>query len=685
MAVVEIELKGKDNASKAAKKVADSLSDVDKALLKLAQNEASTKALDEAKKKFEQLTDAEKAAIINTDKVSRELAAAAREADKVARATPQASAVFFGLAKSALGAVGGYAALRTAALAAAKYMQESAKAAAESAQVDAKLEAILKATGGAAGMTADELDNLANALSKQAGIDDEVIKGAESIMLTFRNIAGDAFPRAMQAAIDMQTTFGGLESASMQLGKALNDPVAGMGALSRSGITFSDTQKEQIKNFVAMNDIASAQAIILAEVEAQVGGTAKAMNEAGDGSENLAVAVGNLSEAFGEGLLPATRETNTALTELAEKTAPVASSLGDFIGDIGLSLIDAAEGTNVLTFGFDDLAKAGKEFLATRIDKSLERQADLADSASRNYTAMAQAAEASAGGVSELGNSAVLTAEQIEEANKATTEYYEGLIGRIENVQSANEKYAESTADLTAKHADLQKEIDGLIAQGWSEEGEKVLELKDKQNDLANKMKEVQSTYSAAMNQMVLDQIKLNLTVDDGKFDSEDFQQYLDVAGAMGLMDEKSIELAKTQEMLSKKYTDGKIGADELKAALDMLASGKYDIDVVLKTLMTGITGDFAQTTQSQSFFAKEGPKQPDDMRATGTGGAWMTVPPGHPNDSYTVGLTSGEKYNVQTAGQAAQSGGASTDWNMVAQIFASTLGPELDRRLIGV
>ncbi len=73
----------------------------------------------------------------------------------------------------------------------------------------------------------------------------------------------------MQATVDLQTTFGTLESASVQLGKALNDPIKGVTALNKSGVTFSDQQKDMIKNFVKTNEVAKAQDIILSEIEKQ--------------------------------------------------------------------------------------------------------------------------------------------------------------------------------------------------------------------------------------------------------------------------------------------------------------------------------------------------------------------------------------------------------------------------------
>ncbi len=51
------------------------------------------------------------------------------------------------------------------------------------------------------------------------------------------------------------------------------------------------------------------------------------------------------------------------------------------------------------------------------------------------------------------------------------------------------------------------------------------------------------------------------------------------------------------------------------------------------------------------------GQENPDKGEATGTGGMYRTVPGGYPNDSYFVGLTSGEKYAVLTPGQQRQQG----------------------------
>jgi hypothetical protein len=152
----------------------------------------------------------------------------------------------------------------------------------------------------------------AKALESTTAIDAEIIKAAQAKLATFSEVAKstDAMARATKIAADMQAAgFGSMESSSVMLGKALQDPVKGVTALTRVGVTFTDAQKEQIKAMVAAGDTAGAQAMIYEALETQVGGVAEAT---ADDSAKLALAFGNVSEAIGAVLLPVL----TALTPI---------------------------------------------------------------------------------------------------------------------------------------------------------------------------------------------------------------------------------------------------------------------------------------------------------------------------------------------------------------------------------
>lgn len=200
-------------------------------------------------------------------------------------------------------------------------------AADESAKVMAKTEAVIKATGGAAHLTATQVSDLAGALSEKTAVDDEAIQTGANMLLTFKNVrneagkGADVFNRATAAAVDLSSAgFGSIESASVMLGKALQDPEKGMTALAKSGVTFTEQQKSQVESMVEANDMLGAQKLILKEVEGQVGGTAAASATAMD---RIKLAAGNAMEKIGAALLPLVDTLLPIFTDLIEQILPV--------------------------------------------------------------------------------------------------------------------------------------------------------------------------------------------------------------------------------------------------------------------------------------------------------------------------------------------------------------------------
>ncbi|MEM7298205.1 MAG: hypothetical protein AAF391_08070, partial [Bacteroidota bacterium] len=181
----------------------------------------------------------------------------------------------------------------------------------EQEQAIAQVRAGLESTGFVAGRTLSELKKKAADLQDNTIFGDErILKEATAQLLTFTNIAGINFDRTQKAALDLATRLDGdLKSSSIQLGKALNDPVANLSALSRSGIQFSEDQKKVIKELANTNRLAEAQTIILDELEKQYGGSAEAAAEAGlGGFKQLQNSIGDLKEEIGELLLAGSGE-----------------------------------------------------------------------------------------------------------------------------------------------------------------------------------------------------------------------------------------------------------------------------------------------------------------------------------------------------------------------------------------
>lgn len=184
-----------------------------------------------------------------------------------------------------------------------------------------ELAQVIESTGGIAGVTADEANSYAEAISKVTNFTDDAVLKGENMLLTFTNIGSDVFPRATAAMVDMGAKFGNIDTASVQLGKALNDPIKGVGALSKIGVTFTEQQKEQIKAMMAVNDIAGAQGIILAEVEKQVGGLAEAVADPAIQMQN---AWADAKEEVGMAVIP-------VLNKLSQIALPMISSALQFV------------------------------------------------------------------------------------------------------------------------------------------------------------------------------------------------------------------------------------------------------------------------------------------------------------------------------------------------------------------
>ena len=146
------------------------------------------------------------------------------------------------------------------------FLVDSTKKAMEAEKVQAELNAVLKSTKGAAGMSASEISNMADALSKVTPFEDEAIMKGQSMLLTFTNIGKNVFPMATEAMLNLAQKFGSMDSASTQLGKALQDPVNGVTALRRVGVMLTDQQEKQVKEFVKQGKIADAQKVILGEL-----------------------------------------------------------------------------------------------------------------------------------------------------------------------------------------------------------------------------------------------------------------------------------------------------------------------------------------------------------------------------------------------------------------------------------
>lgn len=212
-----------------------------------------------------------------------------------------------------------------------------------------RLDAVLKATGGAAGYSAEQLQTMADNLEATTTHDADSILNLQSKLLTFKAVQGEVFQEAVKLSLDLADDgFGSAEGAAVQLGKALEDPVKGIGALTRVGVSFNEQQKKQIASFVEANELAKAQAIVLEAVAGQVGGVSEALGKTDFGRATILTnQIGKFREELGRIFSPIANKfleiklaAVKAFAGLAGTIAPFLSKAAEFVKEF---VIDAIE------------------------------------------------------------------------------------------------------------------------------------------------------------------------------------------------------------------------------------------------------------------------------------------------------------------------------------------------------
>jgi phage-related protein len=245
------------------------------------------------------------------------------------------------IAKGAFSAIGGFALNAASAIAGTvvsgitDIAKNSFKAAVDAERSFSQLEAVIESTGMMAGWSAEEVDQLANELSAASGrsvFGDEAIRDAQSILLTFTQIQGTNFATATESILDMSQALGmDLNSASMMVGKALNDPIKGMAALGRSGVSFTADQKALVEAMMDVGDVAGAQKVIMDEMAVQFGGSAAKATETLEGKMKIFnERLGDIYEVIGNALMPImTKLASLVLTHVL----PIVGQLGQVLNE----------------------------------------------------------------------------------------------------------------------------------------------------------------------------------------------------------------------------------------------------------------------------------------------------------------------------------------------------------------
>jgi hypothetical protein len=207
--------------------------------------------------------------------------------------------------KSVLRLAGAYISLRS--------IGSVTSAAREQIRSERKLAAVIRATGGAAGFSLEQMKEYASELQNVTNFGDEATLSAMGILATYKNIKGDMFKLAVERAMDIAETFGGdLESNINLMGKALNDPIEGMSALKKKGVVLSAQDKVRVRQLQLQGDLLGAQKILMAEIAGQVGGVARRV---ADPITQMGDQWSDIKEKLGQGILFVVQPFTHAITE----------------------------------------------------------------------------------------------------------------------------------------------------------------------------------------------------------------------------------------------------------------------------------------------------------------------------------------------------------------------------------
>lgn len=253
------------------------------------------------------------------------------------------------------------------------FLKNILKTADENKKIMLALEQALTLTGNAAGLTAKQMDNLAKSISAKTAIDDDAIKSAETMLVSFGKINDSlTFEKALKATADLDammtkgnSTIETMAATSKAVALAMQDPEQGMFKLRRAGILLDDQQKEYIKTLQNTGKVQEAQLFILDQIEKKVGGQAEALatpiNKIKNYWDQLTDAIAEVAQTVLEFVAPAIFKLIDAFMGLPswiKTTVTIATTLVIGLGALGTGLAGIAIILPSVIAGFSALSVA---------------------------------------------------------------------------------------------------------------------------------------------------------------------------------------------------------------------------------------------------------------------------------------------------------------------------------------
>jgi hypothetical protein len=242
----------------------------------------------------------------------------------------------------------------------------SMEVARESAKVTARFNAVIEATGNAAGMTAKQYDKLTDSVSRYAAVAGKDTTNALATLVRFQDIQGAQLERALPLVADLSAAMGmDLAGAAAKLGEALTTPAEEFTKLEDVVGKFTDAEKQALKSMVDTGNMAGAQNMLMDKLAGAVGGAAGKMatpfDKLGALLGELSVSVGTVANAFFDKLL--TEEMMGRLSQMVESVASMAPLFADIGAGVSMITDPIVRLIAAITSGISSIATLAENVL----------------------------------------------------------------------------------------------------------------------------------------------------------------------------------------------------------------------------------------------------------------------------------------------------------------------------------
>lgn len=531
-------------------------------------------------------------------------------------------------------------------------LQQYANMAAEAEMVNSRLEATLISTGRAAQISSEQLNEMATVGMRSSMFDDEAILEATNALLKFSSVTSQNIPPLTNTIIDMASAMGtDATGAADMLGRALES-----GVIPRTW-GFSKALKAQIQEAITAGDESKALSLIMDELTRRYGGQGLAALSTYTGATAaLKNEMNNMAEAAGYNLIPALTAVKFTLADVAVLAQEAVSGEQNLL--LSTSTQDLTTSISSLQTQLQSATTYSDKY---RLSQALmAAQQELSRRSAENYSISVGGLSSGINGLKLTVGEAVPVINELTEAQIAASEAAANttMLNAIMSVQGAYDNLTDAADNYFAK----QKEVDDLMKTGketWQKIDGKWQMSAVPQETLDN-LKDAEKSYEAARiaNEKWIKQFLFSLVqskLAEGGLDPAELDTLLAVGTGLGVIDpEVAATMKKVMEAIN---SADATGLD--KALADMQELFSYDGKTLQITVEKNETT--TQNAPTQQGFAS---------------GGMFIVPPGFPNDSYKIGLSSGEKVEVSTPGQQTAGG---TVFNISNATFLLERGAEGD------